>query len=140
KLAAWRAANNLEDGDIALRIEEGALATVPPNCWESHKRGKNWFARIEINPAKPGGLERDFHAKAHGAYYYLLPTLAAGDAVEFGADYYSGGGRKSPTRWYGYYVRTIAATETAPAYLVLRECASGKDAVKQGNASRSNKA
>lgn len=128
---AWRAERGLEEGDIALRIEEGALATVPPSCWESHKRGKNWLATISVDPSSPGGLARSFVPKAKGEFYYLLPDLAPGDAVEFGADYYSGGGRKNPTRWYGFFVRTI---DSEPAYLVLRQCNTGTAAVKAGAA------
>jgi len=115
-------------GDIELDIEDGALTQVPPKCWESHSRGKNWLAIISVDPSKPGGLDRDFAAKAHGDSYYLAPDWSIGDAVEFGADYYSGGGRKSPTRWYGFVLRILDES------VILRKCDGGKDAVKAGKA------
>lgn len=131
---AWRTANDIADDDLPLRVEDGALVSVPPDCWESHSRGKNWLAIISSNPSQPGGLEREFQPKAKGDYYYLTSGLAAGQALEFGADYYSGSGRKSSRRWYGVVVaiRTLprfggAEGETAE-YLILREAASGKAA------------
>lgn len=129
---AWREANGLEDGDIALKVEDGALASVPPGCWKTHTRGKNWLAVITVDPAKPGGLDRDFCQKAKGSSYYMVPAIEPGQAVEFGADYYSGGGRKSPTRWYGFFFKAIAQTEGRPAYMVFRGCPTGKAAVKAG--------
>jgi len=130
--AAARLARVLElggqDGDLLLKVEDGALAQVPSGCWESHKRGKNWLATISVDPSKPGGLDRSFQPKAKGDIYYLVGGLSAGDAVEFGADYYSGGGRKNPTRYYGFIV-AIAGDA-----LVLREAATGKAACKAAKA------
>ena len=134
KEAARRAALGLEDDEDTWKIEDGALTQCP--VWESHKRGKNWMASISINPASPGGLDRSFFAKAKGDSYYLIgvdgSSLSPGDAIEFGADYYSGSGRPSRDRWYGCVVRVVPATETESAYVVLRQCNTGKDAVKQG--------
>lgn len=135
KRAAWRQVNGIVDGDRVLKIEDGALVTVPSGCWESHSRGKNWLATISVDASKPGGLDRDFAAKAKGDSYYLLPSLNPGDAIEFGADYYSGGGRKTPTRWYGFVVQILESTGIngdAGRWLIVRECASGKAAVKAG--------
>jgi hypothetical protein len=115
-----------EESDLLLRVESGALAQVPSGCWENHKRGKNWMATISVSPSSPGGLARDFLPKAHGEYYYQLGQLNPGTPIEIGADYYSGGGRKRPMRWYGY---VIAQTEE---YLLLRESSSGKSACKEG--------
>ena len=131
---AFRTKLGLADGDIALRIENGALANVPSGCWESNRRGKNWLASIGVDPAKPGGLDRIFWDKAKGDSYYIMSSVKPGLAVEFGADYYSGRGRKSPTRWYGFVVRVIPATDDSPAYLVLHECVTGKSAAKEGAA------
>lgn len=89
-------------------IELGALKGVP--AWESHKRGRNWFAKITKDPACPGGLRRDFFERAGGEFYYLLRThsLTPGEVVEFGADYYSTGGNPYRDRTYGV---VIAITE-----------------------------
>jgi hypothetical protein len=125
--AERRAELGLADGDVDLAVEDGALTEVPANCWESHSRGKNWAATVSPHPASPGGLARSFWAKAKGSSYYLLPSgLVPGDAVEFGADYYSGRGGKSPRRWYGFVVRV------EPDMLVLRKAAGGKTAYKAG--------
>lgn len=114
----------LREGDFDYNIEQNCLADVP--VWEDHSRGKNWLAVISLNPSKPGGLERSFAEKAKGGLYYHLPTLNPGDAVEFGADYYSGRGKKNSKRWYGYVVRVD--TER----LILHKVAGGKTAIKEG--------
>jgi hypothetical protein len=76
-------------------------------------------------------LARDFAAKGHGrGNYYRFPSADVGDAWEFGADYYSGRGRKIANRWYGYVVRVEVAN--GAGYVVLHECAGGKAAVKAG--------
>ncbi|MCX7910007.1 MAG: hypothetical protein N2505_00275 [Endomicrobia bacterium] len=85
-----------------MEIENGAFITVP--VYESHKRGKNWFARIEKNPRSPSGLDREFASHARGEYYYIVPNWNVGDVVEFGADYYTSGGRKHPYREYGVII------------------------------------
>lgn len=80
-------------------VEDGALTEVP--AYSDHQRGKNWLARIEADPRSPSGLARDFLEKAYGPnYFYMVGGLSRGDALEFGADYYSGSGRKSPYRIY----------------------------------------
>jgi len=85
---------------VTLRIELGALLDAP--IYESHRRGKNWLAKIRRSPTAPGGLAREFAEKAHDEYYYIWPEQwGIGTPVEFGADYYSGGGNKHPHRWYG---------------------------------------
>lgn len=117
----------LREGDDTYAIEDGALIGVP--CYESHKRGKNWMAIIAVNPRAPGGLDRDFVEKAKGKAYYMVPSdFEPGTPIEFGADYYSGSGRKSTERWYGYVVRV----DEEAGFIVLHECATGKDAVKSG--------
>lgn len=124
--AQRRADLGMEDGDDDFTVEDGALTQVPPGLWETHKRGKNWMATIAVDPKAPGGLARDFAEKAKGESFYILPSLAIGQAVEFGADYYSGSGKPSRTRWYGY-VKSINADR-----LILHECGTGKAAVSGG--------
>ena len=84
------------------------------------------MAVVTVSPSSPGGLGRDFADKAKGEFYYIVPTLTKGDAVEFGADYYSGAGRKTTERWYGF---VVAVT---PEALLLRPCGTGKAAVNGG--------
>lgn len=122
-----RAALNMTDDDIDIRLEKGALCSAP--CWENHQRGKNWFAIIDVDPSSPGGLSREFATKAKGSYYYLLPNnLQQGDAVEFGADYYSSRGKKSTERWYGY------VKEIRDDVLILTKSATGKKACQEAQA------
>jgi hypothetical protein len=106
-------------------MEHGALVGAP--VWEKHKRGKNWWARISIDPQAPGGLARDFAEKARGeGYSYIVPQWAKpGTPVEFGADYYSGRGRKYTSRWYGYIEQVSADA------LVLVQCETAREAVRQ---------
>jgi hypothetical protein len=80
-------------------VEQGYLTDAP--IYEPHKRGKNWLAVIELDPDSPGGLMREFMKRGRGEdYYYSVKELEVGDVVEFGADYYSSGGHKSPRRVY----------------------------------------
>lgn len=121
-----RVSLGLREGDDDFEIEDGALAQIPGGMWESHSRGKNWLATITADPKSAGGLAREFADKAKGELFYILPSLSAGQAVEFGADYYSGRGRKSAKRWYGYVVRIDAER------IVLHECKDGKAAIREG--------
>lgn len=98
----------------SLPVELGAFTNVPIH--ESHKRGKNWLAVITPDPRSPGGIGRAFATRAYGKYYYIVPPLEPGDAIEFGADYYTGGGRKVPRRWYGV-VREVGEHE-----VVVEQC------------------
>lgn len=103
-------------------IEENALVEVP--CFESHQRGKNWLAVISSDPSAPGGLHREFQPRGHGGYYYLVSGLKVGQPIEFGADYYSGSGRKSSLRFYGVIT---ALTEQS---LSVEKTDTGKQAIK----------
>lgn len=111
---------------MALEVEHGALVEVPVYC--DHKRGRNWAAIIRPDPRSPGGLARRFLARARGRYYYMIEGLSVGHAVEFGADYYTGSGRKWPERWYGVVVEItptrvvlIEAKTPAEAFRIARE-------------------
>lgn len=98
---------------VAFKVEDGALVEAP--VYEGHKRGKNWFAVIESDPKAPGGLKRAFQRTGNGRYYYIVDEAALhiGDAVEFGADYYTTSGSKNATRWYG----VVAAISPDRLYL-----------------------
>lgn len=96
-------------GDVKrFKIESGALIEVP--VYENHHRGKNWLAKIQKDPKSPGGLNREFMETAKGNYYYFVEGLVVGDIIEFGADYYSAGGRKNPNRMYGI-VKSLTDSE-----------------------------
>lgn len=108
----------------AIRL--GAMESVP--VYESHKRGTNWLAVITEDPSKPGGLERRFLERAKGDFYYMVAGLHEGDAVEFGADYSSGGGRKSEKRWYG------VVTELTDDAVTFKQYPSGPEACQAAHA------
>lgn len=109
--------------EIAIEME--ALKDAP--VYKNHKRGRNWFARIYRDPASPGGIGRNFADRAHGEFYYMLPSnYLPGTPVEFGADYYSGGGVKHSNRWYG------VITERTEEKIVLEECSSAIGAINLG--------
>lgn len=107
---------------MKFKIEEGALLEVP--CYESHSRGKNWFAVIGLSPSSPGGISREFQPKARGEYYYMVDGLSAGQAVEFGADYYTTSGRPNRKRFYG------VITSLTPDCLEVEEYETARQAVK----------
>ncbi len=124
--AARREALGMVEGDDDYEIEDGALTQVP--MWQTHKRGRNWFAAIASDPKSPGGLARTFAEKAKGASYYIVPDLAPGIPVEFGADYYSARGNPDRERWYGY-VKSLDDQR-----LILHKCATAKQAITEGAA------
>jgi len=116
---------DLKKDEEAYKIKNGILIETPVYC--IHSRGKNWLARIALNPKAPGGLDREFCEKTKGQGRYILPAdLRLGDAIEFGADYYTGSGKRNPNRWYGVIVR-IENT-----FIVLRQASDGIEAIEAG--------
>ena len=103
------------------KIENGALIEVP--AYEYHSRGKNWLAVIKLDPSQPGGINRIFLEKAKGDYLYMVSNLSQYDPVEFGADYYSSGGKKHPARIYGV-VMSINSQE-----LTFEKCSTPREAI-----------
>jgi len=116
-------------------VSDGAMLSAP--VYEGHKRGKNWMAIITPDPAAPGGVARTFVPRGRGEYYYIVSTDLVGQPVEFGADYFSAGGKRYPKRWYGVVraltgeeirieqyetaAQAIAATRTGPDRQALEE-------------------
>jgi len=90
------------------KVELNAMLNAP--VYEGHKRGKNWMAAIQLDPAAPGGIGRNFYPSAKGDYYYIIKGLEINTPVEFGADYISGGGNRTRRRWYGV-VRTLTDSQ-----------------------------
>jgi hypothetical protein len=93
------AQTSMENNFFVSKIEKNAMIDVP--VYESHNRGKNWMAVISLDPAKPGGLARDFLPNGKGDFYYIVSKDIVGKAVEFGADYYSSSGNPSRNRAFG---------------------------------------
>mgnify|MGYP000861538848 CR=1 FL=1 len=96
------------------KVELGAMLEVP--VYETHKRGKNWMATIQKDPNSPGGLKREFFDRAKGDYFYMVNSLQVGQAVEFGADYYSGAGNRSTNRFFGVVSEITAGSVTFDKY------------------------
>lgn len=113
---------------VKLLVANGALLTVP--IWEPHERGDNWLAIIDIDPTKPGGLERQFVNKGRGECHYVTEPLKLFDAVQFAADYTTGMGKKRFHRWFGV---VVAKTED---YILLEHCVSGAMAVLRAKEAR----
>lgn len=89
-------------------LEQGAMKSVP--CYESNRRGKNWMAKVGINPGAPNGMNRVFCKRAYGDFYYFVDDLNVNDIVEFGADYYYGRGNRYSHREYGV-ITSLSDTE-----------------------------
>lgn len=92
----------------SFKIENGALVEVP--IFEEHKRGRNWMAKISFDPRSPAGLSREFMERARGKYFYMVEGLKVGDAIEFGADYWTSSGHRNTNRVYAAVV-SITSTE-----------------------------
>lgn len=84
-------------------------------AWESHKRGRNWVATVHFDPSAPNCLARSFWNRGSGSYVAVSPSLAVGEVLEFGADYYTCGGTRHERRKYR---RVLAITDRE---IVLRE-------------------
>jgi len=109
---------------MKLEIELGALVDVPVYC--SHKRGRNWAATVKPDPRSPGGLARKFWQRAYGHYFYMIPKdLQVGDVVEFGGDYYTSSGRRSPERAY------CVVLSVTPRYLEVEVYSSSHEAFRR---------
>lgn len=106
---------------ISLPVEHGALREAP--VFEPHKRGRNWCAVIQPDPAKPGGLDRAFLEVAKGdGNYYLTAPIRAGDALEFGADYISGSGNPQRKRFYAVVLEATDQYIELEPYPTARDC------------------
>jgi hypothetical protein len=111
---------------LSFVVVNGALLEAPIH--EPHHRGINWAAIIDIEPTAPGGLGRRWLQKANGGGY-MVTNLDIFDAIEFAADYKSFAGNKYAKRWYGVVVeKRIESVENSKGQLVLRPCATGRDA------------
>ncbi len=84
----------------------------------SHKRASNWVATVHFDPTAPNCLARTFWQRGSGSYVAVPASLSPGDVLEFGADYYTGGGYRQERRQYR---RVLCVTEDA---LIVR--ATGK--------------
>jgi hypothetical protein len=82
--------------------------------YEDHKRGKNWIATVEFDPSQPGSIDRSFWERGSGSYRSVPDNLQRGDLVEVAADYYTGSGRKNPSR---SYLRVRKVVEGEEIYL-----------------------
>lgn len=102
--------------------EQGFLTDVP--IYESHKRGRNWLAKIERDPRSPGGLARTFMEVGRDSYFYDVSGLERGDVMEIGADYYTSSGNPSRNRLYWVVL------ENRPDELIVEEFDSPGSAFK----------
>ncbi|EHP77558.1 hypothetical protein [Methylorubrum extorquens] len=102
---------------LTLAIDGGAITTP---SYESHRRGKNWIARLTgPNAAK---MEREFLDMRRRIVD--LGDVQRGDAIEVGLDYYNARGAKRPDRDY-YVVLSRSETE-----LALEEHATAAQVIK----------
>ena len=113
---------------VRLPIANNALLEAPK--FETHKRGKNWMAVIDIDATAPVGLGRDFLPRGRGECLYIVEKVDVFDPIEFGADYMSGTGRKYTSRWYGI---VVAKTD---GVLLIEECETGAKAVLRAREAR----
>jgi hypothetical protein len=115
---------------LKLLVANGALLQAPVH--ESHHRGSNWLALIDVDASCPGGLSRRFLNKGRGECLYDIEQLNCFDPIEFGADYTTSMGKKNRLRWYG-----IVAAKTE-GFLLVEESPSGARAVIRAKEARQN--
>lgn len=106
-----------------FEIEQGYMQGVIIH--QPHERGRNWCATIAKDPNGPSGLSRNFHKLGKGSENgYSSENICLGDALEWGADYYTGGGSKKPHRKY------TLVTELTSEKIVMTEFATAARAIK----------
>lgn len=116
---------------MKLLVANGALLQAP--IYESHRRGSNWMAVIDVDPTMPGGLSRRWMNRGRGECMYLLEQVALFDAVEFGADYTTSAGNKRRDRWYG------VVTAMTEGYILVERCSTGVAAVLRAKEARTSR-
>lgn len=114
-----------------FKISMGCMVDAP--IFESHKRGKNWFAVIYKSPDSPGGLGRSFQEKAKGEYFYHIQGLEVNDPIEFGADYYSCGGNPHRKRWFGVIKKITEKSITIKPYDTGIQAINASDRLKENS-------
>lgn len=115
---------------VKCLVANGALLQAP--AYETHYRGSNWLAVIDIEPTLTGGLSRRWANRGKGQCLYLVEQIALFDPVEFGADYTTQYGNKKRSRWYGVVV------QRSDDFLVFEQCETGADAVLRSKALRAS--
>jgi hypothetical protein len=113
-----------------LLVANGALLQAPVH--ETHFRGSNWLAIIDVDASCPGGLSRRFVNRGRGECLYDIEQVNCFDSIEFGADYTTSLGSKKRLRWHG-----IVAAKTE-GFLLVEECQSGAKAVLRAKEARQN--
>lgn len=111
-----------------FKIEMGAMVEAP--IFETHRRGRNWMATINENPRAPWGIERKFIPRGKGRFLYIVGESLVGSPIEFGADYFSGSGNRTPKRWFG------VVREVTPDKIVIEEFSSPQEAINAATALR----
>lgn len=115
---------------LRMTLANGALLEVP--VFESHHRGTNWLALIDIDGTSPGGLSRQFIDRGKGECFYLTEQIKLFDPIEFGADYTTSVGRKHRKRWYG------VVTAKTDDYLIAEPSETGAKAVIRSKVKRAD--
>ncbi len=115
---------------VQLKVESHALIEAP--VFESHQRGRNWLARISVDPSSPGGMGREFLPRARGDFLYTVEALELYDAVEFGADYYSQSNNVTRKRWHGVVMGI------SEGMITLEKCATGAKAIRRAREAKEN--
>lgn len=115
---------------VKLPVANNALLEAP--IYESHRRGSNWLAVIDVDATMPGGLSRRWAPRGKGDCLYMVEQVALFDPVEFAADYTTSVGDKRQNRWHGV---VVAKTEE---FLLVEKCPSGVKAVLRAKEARAS--
>lgn len=116
---------------MKLTIVNGSLLEAP--CYETHHRGTNWLALIDVDSTSPGGLSRRFMNRGKGECLYDVEPVGIFDAVEFGADYTTSVGKRKRLRWFGV---VVARTHE---FMLVEQSESGARAVLRARKARGSK-
>jgi hypothetical protein len=111
-----------------LPVANGALLEAP--ILETHIRGTNYLAIVDVDGTMPGGLERRFCPRARGDCLYLIESIGVFDALEFAADYTTSVGKRKRIRWHGI---VLAKTDN---FLLVEESENGTKAVLRSREAR----
>lgn len=113
---------------ITFEVDDTILVEVPIFQETTNRvSGRNWLARIALDPLAPGGLFRDFeHIMDYVNPAYTTGKLREGDPIEFGADVYSHTGKRlRVVRWYGVIRKIDAVSITVEQFKSARKAIAG---------------
>lgn len=85
---------------LNIRTAPDGKVCIENDYYEPHKRGRNWVATVNFNPANHYKLDRVFWLRGAEHFFVAPGPITVGDVLEFGGDYISCRGIRYSDRVY----------------------------------------